>query len=59
MMWLHTRNITVSVEESLAMRDQEVCRMGWILLFAWLAMIIYQTREIWYTGEDRNPDLFQ
>ncbi|GMS95249.1 hypothetical protein PENTCL1PPCAC_17424, partial [Pristionchus entomophagus] len=28
-------------------REEEICRLGWILLFMWLGMVIYMTKEIW------------
>ncbi|GMT23728.1 hypothetical protein PFISCL1PPCAC_15025, partial [Pristionchus fissidentatus] len=28
-------------------REEEMCRLGWLLLFLWLGMIIYMTKEVW------------
>lgn len=67
-----------NVSDPHVLREHQICRMGWVLLFAWLAMILWMTRsvvpflgcfcsvsvfkrhfrEIWYDGEERNPDLF-
>uniref|UniRef100_A0A915DWP5 Uncharacterized protein n=1 Tax=Ditylenchus dipsaci TaxID=166011 RepID=A0A915DWP5_9BILA len=51
-------SITFNVTEIQMSREQQICRLGWVLLFMWLSMVVYMTREIWFTGEDRNADLF-
>ncbi|XGW28351.1 hypothetical protein V3C99_008265 [Haemonchus contortus] len=28
-------------------REQQICRLGWLLLFLWLSMILYITKDLW------------
>ncbi|CAL2037992.1 unnamed protein product [Caenorhabditis brenneri] len=36
-------------------RDKEICYLGWILLFSWLVMVIYITKEIWFGAPLSTP----
>ncbi|CAI5446508.1 unnamed protein product [Caenorhabditis angaria] len=36
-------------------RDKEICYLGWILLFLWLVMVIYITKEIWFGAPLSTP----
>ncbi|KAK6746570.1 hypothetical protein RB195_000070 [Necator americanus] len=28
-------------------RDQQICRLGWLLLFLWLVTIMWMTKDLW------------
>ncbi|KAF8372385.1 hypothetical protein PRIPAC_78814 [Pristionchus pacificus] len=44
---LHTTHQPIRGHFSFLSREEEICRLGWLLLFLWLAMVIYMTKEIW------------
>jgi hypothetical protein len=52
-MWPFHEGKNLTVEESAEIQARKICYMGWFLLFAWLAMIIYITRvSFWFKRGD-------
>ncbi|CAJ0604201.1 unnamed protein product [Cylicocyclus nassatus] len=31
-------------------REQQICRLGWLLLFLWLTTILWMTKDLWCGG---------
>ncbi|GMR47404.1 hypothetical protein PMAYCL1PPCAC_17599 [Pristionchus mayeri] len=37
-------------------REEEICRLGWLLLIIWLGGVIYMTKEIWCGSSMRKRE---